>query len=217
MSYDFDFLAIGGGSGGIAAARRAARYGAKCAVVEADRLGGTCVNRGCVPKKIMWYAANIAHQSANASGYGFDLQVNDFSWETLVKSREEYIHRLNGIYETNLGRENTTILEGYGKLIDPHTVQVGDKQYTAERILLAPGGTPTVPAIPGAEHGITSDGFFELTRLPDRVAVIGAGYIAVELAGVLHALGAKVSLIVRKHTFLREFDELMSDLSLIHI
>ncbi len=210
MSYQYDLIAIGGGSGGVAMARRAAKHGAKCAVVEFDRLGGTCVNRGCVPKKVMWNAAHIAHTINDVAGYGFDVEQKGFDWNKLVTDREKYIARLNGIYEKNLAKENVEHLQGFGSLVDAHTVKVGEKNYTAERILLAPGGTPTVPDIPGAEHGITSDGFFELTEMPKKVAVVGAGYIAVELAGMLHSLGADVSLIIRREHFLREFDDLLS-------
>lgn len=210
MSYQYDLIAIGGGSGGVAAARRAAKHGARCAVVEHDRLGGTCVNRGCVPKKVMWYGAHIAHAIRDAGGYGFDVEQKSFDWSALVTDRENYIHRLNGIYEKNLTNEKVDYLAGHGSLVDPHTVKVGDQTYTAERILLAPGGTPIVPAIPGAELGITSDGFFELTNMPKKVAVVGAGYIAVELAGMMQSLGSDVSLIIRKEHFLREFDELVS-------
>ncbi len=210
MTYQYDLIAIGGGSGGVAGARRAAKHGAKCAVVEFDRLGGTCVNRGCVPKKVMWYGAHIAHTLKDAAGYGFDVQKNGFDWTKLVTDRENYIRRLNGIYEKNLAKENVEYLAGFGSLIDAHTVKVGENTYTTERILLAPGGTPTVPQIPGADLGITSDGFFELTEMPGKVAVVGAGYIAVELAGMLHSLGADVSLVIRREHFLREFDEILS-------
>ncbi len=210
MTYQYDLIAIGGGSGGVAGARRAAKHGAKCAVVEFDRLGGTCVNRGCVPKKVMWYGAHIAHTLKDAAGYGFDVQKNGFDWTKLVTDRENYIRRLNGIYEKNLAKENVEFLAGFGSLVDAHTVKVGENTYTTERILLAPGGTPTVPQIPGADLGITSDGFFELTEMPSKVAVVGAGYIAVELAGMLHSLGADVSLVIRREHFLREFDEILS-------
>lgn len=210
MSYQYDLIAIGGGSGGVAAARRAAKHGARCAVVEYDRLGGTCVNRGCVPKKVMWYGAHIAHTVRDAAGYGFDIEQKSFDWSALVTDRENYIRRLNGIYEKNLAKENVEYLAGHGSLVDKHTVQVGDKTYTAARILLAPGGAPIVPDIPGAELGITSDGFFELTAMPKKVAVIGAGYIAVEIAGMMHSLGSDVSLIIRKEHFLREFDDILS-------
>jgi len=210
LSYQYDLIAIGGGSGGVAAARRAAKHGAKCAVVEYDRLGGTCVNRGCVPKKVMWYGAHIAHTIRDAPGYGFEVEQKNFDWTQLVTDREKYVHRLNGIYENNLSKENVDYLAGHGSLQDAHTVKVGDKTYTADKILLAPGGTPVVPDVPGADLGITSDGFFELTSMPEKVAVVGAGYIAVELAGMLHSLGCNVSLIIRKETFLREFDEILS-------
>ena len=210
MSYQYDLIAIGGGSGGVAATRRAARYGARCAVVESDRYGGTCVNRGCVPKKIMWYGAHLAHAIRDAKGYGFDVEQKSFNWTQLVEDREAYIRRLNGIYEKNLTGENVEMLNGHGSLIDAHTVQIGDKQVTAERILLAPGGTPAVPDVPGAQLGISSDGFFQLESQPGKVAVIGAGYIAVELAGMLHALGSDVNLIIRKEHFLREFDDILS-------
>ncbi len=210
MKYQYDLIAIGGGSGGVACARRAAKHGARCAVVEFDRLGGTCVNRGCVPKKVMWYGAHIAHALNDAGCYGFDIEKKGFDWNQLVTDREQYIRRLNGIYEKNLAKENVEYLNGFGSLVDEHTVKVGDKTYTTERILLAPGGTPVVPDIPGAELGITSDGFFELTEMPKKVAVVGAGYIAVELAGMLHSLGADVSLIIRREHFLREFDDILS-------
>lgn len=210
LSYQYDLIAIGGGSGGVAATRRAAKHGAKCAVVEFDRYGGTCVNRGCVPKKIMWYGAHIAHAIRDAEGYGFDVKQKNFNWAQLVEDRENYIRRLNGIYEKNLNGENVDMINGHGSLIDAHIVQVGDKQYSAERILLAPGGTPDVPNIPGAELGISSDGFFELKVQPKKVAVIGAGYIAVELAGMLHSLGSDVNLIIRRDHFLREFDDILS-------
>jgi len=210
VSYQYDLIAIGGGSGGVASTRRAARYGAKCAVVEFDRYGGTCVNRGCVPKKIMWFGAHIAHAIRDAEGYGFDVEQKSFNWSQLVEDRENYIRRLNGIYEKNLTGENVDMINGHGSLVDAHTVKVGDKHYTAERILLAPGGTPTVPDVPGAELGISSDGFFELKTQPKKVAVVGAGYIAVELAGMLHALGSDVTLVIRKQHFLREFDDILS-------
>lgn len=210
MKYQYDLIAIGGGSGGVACARRAAKHGAKCAVVEFDRLGGTCVNRGCVPKKVMWFGAHIAHTLKDAAGYGFEIEKKGFDWNQLVTDRENYIRRLNGIYQKNLSKENVEHLDGFGSLVDEHTVKVGDKTYTAERILLAPGGTPVVPDIPGADLGITSDGFFELTEMPRKVAVVGAGYIAVELAGMLHSLGAEVSLVIRREHFLREFDEILS-------
>lgn len=210
MSRDFDLLSLGAGSGGIATANRASSYGARCAVVESDPLlGGTCVNRGCVPKKVMWYGASMAHALEDAKGYGFDVSVNGFSWSELVTNREAYIRRINKSYEKTLSNAGVTVLAGHGKLLDANTVSVGDKTVTADRIIVATGGSPTVPDVPGAELGITSDGFFELQHLPESVAVVGAGYIAVELAGMLQALGSDVTMLLRKTHFLRNFDELM--------
>ncbi len=211
MSNQYDYLVIGGGSGGIASANRAASYGAKVAVIENNRLGGTCVNRGCVPKKIMWYAANYAESFHDIGDYGFSHQTVDFDWAKLVAHREAYIHRLNGIYETNLGNNKVEIIQGMARFVDAHTVVVGDHHYQAEHILIATGGYPTVPNIEGAELGITSDGFFELKTQPKNVAVVGAGYIAVELAGVLQGLGSKVQLLVRRNAPLRNFDHTIGE------
>ena len=202
----FDLLVIGGGSGGLAMARRASNHGASAAVFEFDRLGGTCVNRGCVPKKVMWYAASLAHALEDAGDYGFDLDVNGHDWSRLVAARAAYIERLNGIYANNLERDGVTLVVGRARFVDVKTLEVDGQRYTADRIVIATGGEPIVPDIPGAEHGITSDGFFELSRRPDRVAVVGAGYISVELAGMLHALGAETHLVIRRDSVLRSFD-----------
>lgn len=210
--HDFDLIVIGGGSGGLAAAQRAAEYGARVAIVERSRLGGTCVNVGCVPKKVMWYAADLAHGIGRAADFGFDLARNGHDWKALVESREAYIRRLNGIYASNLERRKVTVLEGDGRLADLHTVEVDGKAHTAERIIIATGGSPRFPDIPGAELGISSDGFFELHEPPKRVAIAGSGYIAVELAGVLNALGSDVTLIVRRDGVLRNFDPLLREL-----
>jgi len=165
--YDYDLIAVGGGSGGIATANRAGSYGAKCLVIESDPvLGGTCVNRGCVPKKVMWYAGAMAHALRDAEGYGFDVHVNQFDWATLVERRQKYISNINNAYAKYLGKNNVTILHGYATLVDANTVEVDGKQYSAERIILAPGGTARVPDIPGKELGMTSDGFFEMTKQP---------------------------------------------------
>jgi len=174
-------------------------------------LGGTCVNRGCVPKKVMWYAGAMAHALRDAEGYGFDVQVNEFDWPTLVERRQKYISNINNAYANYLGKNNVTILHGYATLVDANTVEVDGKRYTAERIILAPGGTARVPDVPGKELGMTSDGFFEMTVQPKSVLVLGAGYIAVEFAGMLQAMGSDVTLAVRKESFLREFDSMLQE------
>jgi glutathione reductase (NADPH) len=209
MSWNFDLVVIGGGSGGIAAARRASEYGARVALVEGGRLGGTCVNVGCVPKKLMWNAAEFVGAVADARGYGFDVRIDGHDWSALKAARDAYVQKLNGIYETNLGRSKVTLVRGWGRLVDAHTVEVNGEQWTAERVLLAPGGRPHRPDIPGSELGIDSDGFFELAQRPQRVTVIGGGYIAVEIAGVFAALGSQVTMVVRGASLLREFDPLL--------
>lgn len=206
----FDLLVIGGGSGGMATARRAASYGAKVALIEGSALGGTCVNRGCVPKKMFWNAGQIAEAMHDAESYGFEPARPIFHWEKFRASRDASITRLNGIYERNLDTDRVTLIRGWAKLIGEKTVQVGERKYRAERIVIAPGGQPEIPNLPGAELGITSDGFFELKKQPKRVAVVGAGYIAVEVAGVLNALGTDTTLILRKERPLRAFDEMLS-------
>jgi len=205
----YDLLVIGGGSGGLAHAQRAAEYGAKAAVIEYGPLGGTCVNVGCVPKKVMWYAAHHAHGFHHAADYGFDIDVKGHDWPGLKRRRDAYIERLNGIYERNLDNKGVTYIAGSARMVDVHTVDVDGKTYEAENIVIATGGRPMVPDIPGAELGITSDGFFELEDRPQRVLVAGSGYIAVELAGVFNALGSDVQLVVRKDSVLREFDAML--------
>lgn len=207
----YDFIAIGGGSGGIASANRAAMHGAKCAIIEAKALGGTCVNVGCVPKKAMWYGAQVAEAFKYAPDYGFKAENVEFDWAKLVESREAYISRIHQSYERNLGNNKVDVIEGFAKFVGKHAVEVEGVRYTADHIVIATGGYPIVPEIPGAEHGIDSDGFFELKKQPTSAAVIGAGYIAVELAGVFHALGTETHLVVRKHKPLRDFDDILSD------
>lgn len=210
MAQHFDYICLGAGSGGIASANRAAMRGAKVLLIEAKQLGGTCVNVGCVPKKVMWYGAHIAEaMKLYAADYGFDVSINKFDWQTLVNSREAYIERIHGSYERGLGNNKVTVVNGYGRFVDNHTIEVNGEHYTADHILIATGGAPTIPNIPGAEYGIDSDGFFALTEQPKRVAVIGAGYIAVEIAGVLQALGSETHLFVRKHAPLRNFDPML--------
>ncbi|MEQ4794300.1 FAD-dependent oxidoreductase, partial [Klebsiella variicola subsp. variicola] len=175
-SKHYDYIAIGGGSGGIASINRAAMYGQKCALIEAKALGGTCVNVGCVPKKVMWHAAQIAeaiHQYG--PDYGFETTVNRFDWDTLISSRSAYIDRIHQSYDRVLGNNKVDVIQGFAGFVDAHTIEVNGEKITADNILIATGGRPVQPAIPGAEYGINSDGFFELKTLPKRVAVVGAG------------------------------------------
>jgi glutathione reductase (NADPH) len=202
----YDLICIGGGSGGIATARRAAAHGARCAVVESERLGGTCVNVGCVPKKVMWQAAETAETLRRAQDYAFQAIDPALDWSALTRSRDAYIERLNGIYDRNLDRSGVDVIRGHARFTDPHTIEVDGQRYQAERFVIATGGVPGRPGIPGGDLGIDSDGFFAMQERPQRVAVVGAGYIAVELAGVLHALGSDVSLVVRREKPLRDFD-----------
>ena len=211
MSQHFDLIAIGGGSGGLSAAERAAEYGMKTAVIENNKLGGTCVNIGCVPKKVMWFASGIAETMQDAQGYGFDVNVNNFNWSKLVENREGYIQGILDWYGNYLKDSNIEHLQGTGKFIDAHILDVNGERYTADHIVIAPGGYPVIPPVPGAEHGITSDGFFALAEQPRRVAVVGAGYIAVELAGVLNGLGSEVTMLLRKGHFLSSFDDMLRD------
>lgn len=209
---EYDYIAIGGGSGGIASINRAASYGQKCAIIEAKYLGGTCVNVGCVPKKVMWYGAQIAEAiNLYAPDYGFDVTVNRFDFAKLRESREAYIDRIHQSYERVLGNNKVDVIRGFAKFVDANTVEVNGELIKAKHILIATGGRPSHPNIEGAEYGIDSDGVFALTELPKRVAVVGAGYIAVELAGVLHNLGVEAHLFVRKHAPLRNFDPLIVD------
>ncbi|MCT8344557.1 MULTISPECIES: glutathione-disulfide reductase [Photorhabdus] len=210
MSKHYDYIAIGGGSGGIASINRAAMYGQKCALIEAKALGGTCVNVGCVPKKVMWHAAQIA-ESIHQYGpdYGFDTTINRFNWKTLIASRTAYIDRIHQSYGRGLGNNKVDVIQGFAHFVDAHTVEVNGEKITADHILIATGGRPVRPDIPGSEYGIDSDGFFALEEMPKRVAVVGAGYIAVEIAGVLHALGSETHLFVRQHAPLRSFDPMI--------
>lgn len=209
---DFDLICIGGGSGGIASANRAAKYGKKVAIIEAKSMGGTCVNVGCVPKKAMWFGAQVAEAIHRYSpDYGFDVTVNGFDWKKLVESREAYIERIHASYDRVLDNNGITVINGFATFVDKNTIEVDGQKYTANHILVATGGRPTIPDVPGAELGIDSDGFFALDEQPKRVVVAGAGYIAVELAGVLHSLGSDTHLIVRKNKPLRSFDPMISD------
>jgi glutathione reductase (NADPH) len=205
----FDLISVGGGSGGLACAQRAAEYGAKVAVIESHRLGGTCVNVGCVPKKVMWNAASVAFSLADASDYGFDVTLGGSDWPTLKRKRDAYVLRLNGIYERNLAAKGATYVPGAARFLDEGTVEVNGGRMTAQHIVIATGGRPRVPALPGAEHGITSDGFFSLEQRPKRVAIVGSGYVACELAGAFHELGAEVEIFIRKDHLLMSFDVML--------
>ncbi len=212
MTDAFDFVVIGAGSGGLAASQRAAEYGARVAVVEPAPLGGTCVNLGCVPKKIMWNAADIADGLEDAADYGFRLGTPEpHDWALLKTKRDAYVARLNTIYESNLAKRHIEIVRGYGRLVDSRTVDVGGRKLTAPHILIAVGGRPMLPPIPGADLCITSDGFFALQKRPDRVAVIGSGYIAVELTGIFASLGAHATLVLRGHKALKDFDSMLGE------
>ena len=208
---EFDLIVIGGGSGGLAASQRAAEYGARVAVVESHRLGGTCVNVGCVPKKVVWYAAELAQGLRDASGYGFAVSADGHDWRQLKERRDAYILRLNCIYEANLAKRGVTLIRGRAHFVDRWTVAVGESRLSAPHFFIATGGRPVVPSIPGAELGITSDGFFELSDQPRRVAVAGSGYIAVELAGIFASLGSTVDLILRTGTALKQFDAMFGE------
>ena len=210
MAVQYDYIVIGGGSGGLATAQRAAEYGARVALVEPARLGGTCVNVGCVPKKLMWNAASLGHGLVDAAGYGFDVELRGHDWSALKAGRDAYVARLNGIYAANLEKKGIDWLRGAARFIGPQTVSVGAEELTAEHLTIATGGRPALPAIPGAGLGITSDGFFALESRPARVAIVGSGYIAVELAGAFAGLGSQVTVLVRRDRVLRHFDPMLS-------
>lgn len=233
----YDYLVIGGGSGGVASARRAASYGAKVLLVEANykKLGGTCVNVGCVPKKVMWYAADMAHKKEQLQAYGLadlkqKVEFGDFDWATIKTKRDAYVKRLNGIYERNLERENVEYVYGFAQFVDAlgnvevtlsadqevpflsKTLSKNEKLlFSADKVLVATGGQPVIPKVDGAELGINSDGFFELEKQPRSVAVVGAGYIGVEFAGVFRSLGSETHLVIRGDTVLRKFDEIIQN------
>lgn len=203
---EYDFLVIGGGSGGLACAKRAAGHGARVALIERDRLGGTCVNRGCVPKKVMFNAASIAEMLRDARDYGFNVEAPDFSWEKLKQARDAFVKRLNDIYRRGLVTAGVQEISGEARFVDARTLEVGSQRLRAPHVLIATGAYRDRPDIPGAELGITSDGFFELERQPRSVLIVGGGYVAVELAGVFNSLGSKVTLLLRGEHLLARFD-----------
>lgn len=206
--YDYDLFTIGAGSGGVRASRMAASYGAKVAVAEEYRVGGTCVVRGCVPKKLFKYASAFADDFADAAGFGWDVGTPVFSWPKLVENKDREIDRLNGIYIHNLENAGVEILESRAILSDAHTICLPglNRKVTAKHVLIATGGRPFMPAIPGIEHAISSNEAFHLPELPRRIAIVGSGFIAVEFAGIFHGLGVEVSLIYRQPNLLRGFD-----------
>ncbi|RBC01079.1 glutathione-disulfide reductase [Pseudomonas sp. MWU12-2115] len=206
MAYDFDLYVIGAGSGGVRAARFAAGFGAKVAVAESRYLGGTCVNVGCVPKKLLVYGAHFAEDFEQSSGFGWSLGEANFDWATLIANKDREINRLNGIYRNLLVNSGVTLHEAHAKIVGPHEVEVNGERFTAKNILIATGGWPQIPEIPGHEHAISSNQAFFLRELPKRVLVVGGGYIAVEFAGIFHGLGANTTLLYRGDLFLRGFD-----------
>ena len=211
MTDSFDLIVIGAGSGGLACAQRAAEYGARTALVESHRLGGTCVNVGCIPKKIMWNAASLAEALQDAADYGFDVVLDGHDWAALKRQRDAYVLKLNDLYERNLEKRGVTLIRGRARYVSPQEIVVAERLLRTGRSVIATGGRPMVPAIPGAGRGITSDGFFELESRPQRVAVVGSGYISAELSGVFHALGSEVTVLMRRDRMLRTFDAMLGE------
>ncbi|WP_213385044.1 glutathione-disulfide reductase [Acinetobacter pittii] len=218
MPKHYDYIAIGGGSGGIASVNRAALYGKKCALIEMGDIGGTCVNVGCVPKKVMWYSAQIADAIKKyGPDYGFDTELKSFEWKKLINNRQDYIKRIRASYDSVLSKNNIDVIHGFAKFIDKKTIEVNGEKITADHILIATGTQANLPDIEGVEFGIDSNGFFELQDLPKRTAIIGSGYIAVELAGVLNSLGSNVQLFIRKNQPLRNLDSFLGQTLIEHM
>jgi glutathione reductase (NADPH) len=205
--YDFDLFTIGAGSGGVAASRRAGAYGARVAICEDSRVGGTCVIRGCVPKKLLVYGAQFADAFADAAGYGWSVAPPKFDWPSLIAAKNREIDRLEGVYRKLLKDSGVTLVEGRGRIVDPHTIEVGTRIYTAANILVAAGAHPVMPAIPGIEHVISSNEALDLRHLPRRIVIVGGGYIAVEFAGIFRGLGSEVTLVIRGEELLNGFDD----------
>jgi glutathione reductase (NADPH) len=204
--YDYDLFTIGGGSGGVRASRFAAQYGARVAIAEASYWGGTCVNVGCIPKKLLSYSAHFHEDFSDAAGFGWSVGATRVDWRALIAAKDLEIARLNGIYRKLLTGAGAELIDGHARIEDAHTVSVNGKRYSAQHILVATGGKPTLPSIPGNELGITSDQFFHLAALPQRTIVLGGGYIAVELASILNGLGSEVTLVYRGKSLLRGMD-----------
>jgi glutathione reductase (NADPH) len=211
MTTDYDLLVIGGGSGGLACAQRAADHGARALVIESHRLGGTCVNVGCVPKKLMWNAAQLAQGAHDAHDYGFELGIGRHDWAGLKHKRDAYIERLNGIYAANLEHRRVQLLRAHAQLTAARSVVAAGQEFRAAHVVIATGGHAVVPPVPGAEHGITSDGFFELQERPARIAIVGSGYVAVELAGIFASLGTATTMVLRSERLLRHFEPFLGE------
>lgn len=210
--YDFDLFTLGAGSGGVAGTRRAGSYGARVGICEESRVGGTCVLRGCVPKKLLVYGAHFADEFADAAGYGWTVPTPSFDWPTLIANKDRELDRLNGIYLKLLEGSNVKLFEGRGRLLDPHTVEIADRDgatrtITSERIMIATGGHPVMPRIPGIEHAISSNEALDLPALPQRIVVVGGGYIAVEFAGIFATLGVETKIVIRGEELLNGFDD----------
>ena len=208
---DFDLIALGGGSGGLAAAERAAQLGKRVLLIEPNALGGTCVNLGCVPKKLMWYGAQVAESLRNAAGFGFDVEVKGFSWKTLVDARRVRVKGIGDWWAGYAVEQGITLVKGLGRLVNASTVEVDGVQYSAPHIVVSTGGRPFVPPVPGAELGITSDGFFALDEQPQRVAILGGGYIGVEIAGLMRSFGSEVTVADIAPRILMPFDLMLSE------
>ncbi|MBC7905169.1 MAG: FAD-dependent oxidoreductase, partial [Rhodospirillaceae bacterium] len=206
-TYDFDLITLGAGSGGVRASRLAAQLGKRVAAAEESRVGGTCVMRGCVPKKLLVYGAHFAEDIADAEGFGWTVGPVSFDWARLIVAKNAELNRLETVYNRILRDNGVTLLSGRGVIIDPHTVEVAGERYSTERILVATGGRPSLPELPGIEFAITSNEALDLMQLPERMVIVGAGYIAVEFAGIFNALGVKVTQVLRGDTVLRGFDQ----------
>ncbi|MEW6492130.1 MAG: glutathione-disulfide reductase [Cyanobacteriota bacterium] len=210
MTYDYDLFVIGAGSGGIATARRAAQYGATVGVAEYSRLGGTCVNRGCIPKKLMVYASGFPHLFEDAQGYGWSPVQSTLNWQKMITAVNKELDRLNAVYQRMLDSAEVDLIRGYAKFLDPHTLEIADRKVTADKILIAVGGYPVKPDIPGIEHAIVSDDMFNLPEQPNRIVILGGGYIGVEFACIMNGLGSEVTQLIRNDLILRGFDDDMS-------
>jgi len=205
--YDYDLITIGAGSGGVRASRLAAQTGARVAVVEESRVGGTCVLRGCVPKKLLVYAGHFGDDFEDAAGYGWNVPEPEFDWAKLIAAKDKELDRLNSVYLRILSENKVEVLDGRGVITGPHSVEIAGKDYSAKNILVAVGGWPSMPDVPGIEHVISSNEALDLKQLPKSIVIVGAGYIAVEFAGIFHSLGVDVTLVLRADTVLRGFDE----------